>query len=103
MGPGDRGNAFTQFGYYTAMVTQMTMAMVGGVVLGYYLDGKFDTFPILMVLGTMLGLAVGIKNMIQMINYFKRKQRPGDSRSGNDGEALGDNERPARRVRDRGK
>ena len=84
MGSREQGNAFTQFGYYTAMVTQMAMSMVGGVVLGYYLDGRFDIFPILTVLGTMLGMVVGIKNLIQMINYFKKKE-PGKGRSGPDG------------------
>ncbi|MFC1890353.1 AtpZ/AtpI family protein [Thermodesulfobacteriota bacterium] len=89
MSPREQGNAFTQFGYYTAMVTQMAMAMVGGVVLGNYLDGKFGIFPILTVLGTMLGMAVGIKNLVQMINYFKRKERE-NGRSGSDGESTGE-------------
>jgi len=89
MGPGKQGNAFTQFGTYTAMVTQMTMSMVGGVVLGYWLDGKFGTFPILMVLGTVLGMAAGINILIQMINYFKKKEERGNSRAGTDGEDSG--------------
>ena len=89
MNPKEQGNAFVQFGYYTAMVTQMAMAVVGGVVLGYYLDRRFDTSPILMILGTVLGMVVGIKNLIQMINYFKRKDQKGNSRPDTDGESSG--------------
>ena len=89
MSPKEQGNAFIQFGYYTAMVTQMAMSMAAGVVLGYWLDGKFNTSPILTLLGTILGMAAGIHNLIQMINYFKRKEQRGKDRPDTDGEVSG--------------
>jgi len=89
MSPKEQENAFIQFGYYTALVTQMAMSMAAGVVLGYWLDRKFNTSPILTLLGTILGMTAGIYNLIQIINYFKRKEQRGKGRSGTDEKVSG--------------
>ena len=62
-----------QFGFYTALITQMAMSLVGGVLLGYYLDGYLDTAPLLIVLGTVIGMAVSIRNLFQMVKHFRSR------------------------------
>lgn len=47
------------------MVIEMVSGLVIGFGIGYGLDRLFGTLPILLVVFTLLGLAAGIKTMMQ--------------------------------------
>jgi len=48
---------------------------VGGVVGGLWLDNKFDTKPILVILGLILGLIVAFYGVYRMLLPLIRNKR----------------------------
>lgn len=62
------------------------VCIFGGVFVGLKLDQKFDTKPILILLGLILGLIVGFWGFYRMVvpiikeNSEPKKNRKGDSK-----------------------
>jgi len=50
----------------------MGTAMVGGVVVGYYLDKIFNTFPWLTGILFLGGIASGVNVAIYIVKRFKK-------------------------------
>jgi len=46
--------------------------MVGGIVVGYYLDKAFKTFPWLSGIFFFAGLATGVKTAIFIVKRYKK-------------------------------
>ncbi len=65
------------------MVLEMVAGLGIGFGVGYGLDRLFGTIPIFLVLFTLLGLAAGIKVMLESAREIQRKQMA---------EAAGDDE-----------
>ena len=57
--------------------------MVSGPVVGYFignwLDGKFGTDPILVIVFSVLGLAAGIKETIKVIKRIAHEEQDTDN------------------------
>ena len=57
--------------YYLTLVTQLGLVVVGtilaGLVIGYFIDKKFETAPVFTVVFIVLGIAAGLFNAYQMI------------------------------------
>ena len=51
------------------------VCIVGGVVGGLWLDNKFDTKPILVILGLILGLIVAFYGVYRMLLPLIRNKR----------------------------
>jgi len=50
----------------------MGTSMVGGIVVGYYLDKAFKTFPWLSGIFFFAGLATGVKTAIFIVKRYKK-------------------------------
>jgi len=62
-----------QMGFYTALVTEMCLSVVVGVVGGYYADQYLGTSPWLIVLGLIVGIIAGVHNLIRIVRRFQSK------------------------------
>jgi F0F1-type ATP synthase assembly protein I len=60
-------------GRWAAMVGMLTSPVIGGAVLGYYLDDYFKTAPILIAICIFIGIFTGFYNFIKMVNSFRRE------------------------------
>lgn len=52
-----------------------------GAFLGYTLDGWLKTLPVFLILGLLLGLAAGIRNMMRSAKYAEKEQMDEDQQS----------------------
>ena len=46
------------------------VSIAGGGLAGWWLDGRFGSSPLLLVLGVLLGIAVAMVGMIRMLSDF---------------------------------
>lgn len=46
---------------------EFAIAVVGGCLLGWYLDGRWGTSPWLVIIGTALGFGLGLYTMIKAV------------------------------------
>jgi ATP synthase protein I len=51
--------------------------ILGGVLLGLWLDGKFNTAPILLLVGLVLGLVSAFWGVYQMLMPFMKNNKTG--------------------------
>lgn len=63
---------------YSSLAFEMIVLIGGGAYGGFYLDKKYDTAPLWVVLGSVLGIALSFlvvyKTWRSIENYSKRKQ-----------------------------
>ena len=52
------------------MMVELVVGMVFGIGIGYGLDFLFNTFPIFLVIFSLLGFAAGIRVMLQTANQI---------------------------------
>ena len=62
---------FLGIGFY------IVACILGGILLGNWLDGKFDTTPILLLLGLVLGLVAAFWGVYQMLIPFIKENKSG--------------------------
>ena len=53
----------------------ISTSIIGGVVVGLWLDGKFNTEPLLVLVGLLLGLIVAIFGVYEMLLPLLQKRR----------------------------
>jgi ATP synthase protein I len=56
------------------MVIEMVSGLGIGFGIGFGLDSLFGTIPLFLVLFTMLGLAAGVKTMLNSAKEIEKKQ-----------------------------
>lgn len=61
-------------GPYLDLGIQFAVAIAIGVGLGYFLDGKLNTFPLFLVLGLLLGATSGFLNIYRAVFPGKKMQ-----------------------------
>lgn len=61
------------FALYGAVGIQLAASVVAGLVFGNYLDNIFKTSPWLTLLGTILGTAGGIWNLVRILKWDEGK------------------------------
>lgn len=66
---------YTAFGVYGAAGIQLAIAVVGGLMLGNYVDRRLKTSPLFTIVGLILGGVGGFLNLFRMIKWFERKRR----------------------------
>ena len=52
------------------MMVELVVGMVFGIGIGYGLDFLFNTFPVFLVIFSLLGFAAGIRVMLQTANQI---------------------------------
>ncbi len=50
-------------------------SILGGVVVGLWLDSKFNTEPLLVIIGLLLGIAVAFYGVYEMLLPLLQKKR----------------------------
>jgi F0F1-type ATP synthase assembly protein I len=65
-------------GFYIAI------AIVLGIWGGHWLDGKFNTGPLWLIIGLILGIAVAVLGVYNMLKPFMEKAKKTDNNSQND-------------------
>jgi len=56
----------------TALGLEFSGSVIGGLVLGYYLDDWLGTKPWLMLVGTFGGLATAVVRLLALTRRFQR-------------------------------
>lgn len=59
----ETGKTIRELGYFASLGMSMAFAIVIGLGIGYWLDKKFDTQPVLLLIGLAFGIAAGFSNI----------------------------------------
>lgn len=70
----------TAYGIYGAAGLQLGVSVVGFLLIGNYLDGKYDTAPWLAVIGLVFGFVGGLANLIRIVRRFAPDGDKGNKR-----------------------
>jgi ATP synthase protein I len=60
---------------YLGLGTQLAITIVILAFLGVYLDGKFQTKPVFILICTFFGAFAGLYNFIKSINELEKKHK----------------------------
>jgi ATP synthase protein I len=66
------GTIWGELGYFASLGISVALAIFMGLFLGLWLDGKFNTSPVLMLIGLAVGIAAGFKNIYRASEKGKR-------------------------------
>ncbi len=69
-----KNSAAVTFGIYGAVGFQLAASVGAGMFLGDWLDGKFDTKPMLGAIGLILGAIGGFVNLIRILTWHTKKK-----------------------------
>jgi ATP synthase protein I len=67
---GEKHEAWRAFGLVSAIGLDLAICAIGGTMLGRWLDSLLGTKPWLLLVGIILGLAVGIYGITKLIAVF---------------------------------
>ena len=67
--------SISQVGPYLGLGTQLAITVVIMTFLGVYLDGKFQTKPLFLLICTFFGAFAGLYNFIKNINALEKKHK----------------------------
>ncbi len=67
-------NGFRQAGPYLGLSWQMVITIIMGVVIGYYLDEKFGTKPVYLVIFSLLFVTIALVNFIRIVLRLGKEQ-----------------------------
>ncbi|WP_232726038.1 AtpZ/AtpI family protein [Bacillus sp. FJAT-42315] len=66
----NRKSPFRAMALYSSILAQLTASILIGIFAGRWLDGKWNTDPLCLIIGLLLGLTIGIFLMLQSVRYF---------------------------------
>lgn len=66
-----KGRGYIEYTIVAMVGTQLVVSIFIGFGVGYWLDGKFDTRPVFMLLLTFLGVAAGFINVYKVLKKAK--------------------------------
>lgn len=66
---------YLKIGKYAAAGLEFPSTVLGGLLLGYFLDDYFKTSPWFTAILTLAALVGGFVRLFQWINYFSRRKR----------------------------
>ena len=61
----ETGKSIRELGYFASLGISVALAIFIGLGIGYWLDQKFDTQPVLLFVGLGFGIAAGFSNIIR--------------------------------------
>lgn len=65
MGDNDKYRNLKDLAYYSSLGISVALAIFIGLFLGVWLDNKFDTTPVLTLIGLGMGIVAGFRNLIR--------------------------------------
>lgn len=63
-------NPYKAMALMSAISAQLVGSILIGLFFGKWLDAKFGTLPLFLILGLLFGLATGIYSMLKLIKKF---------------------------------
>jgi len=63
---------FRELWYFSSLSFSIALSIVIGLAIGYWLDKRFDTSPVLTLVFIGLGVAAGFRNIYHAIEKSKR-------------------------------
>jgi len=66
---------YLKVGKYAAAGLEFPSTVLGGLLLGYFLDGYFKTSPWFTAILTLVALIGSFVRLFQWVNYFSRRRR----------------------------
>jgi len=66
---------YLKVGKYAAAGLEFPSTVLGGLLLGYFLDSYFGSSPWFTMVLTLVALVGGFVRLFQWINYFSRRKR----------------------------
>ena len=67
-------NPFLIYGRYGALGFEFAGAVVAGLLLGHYADIRFDTAPLLMIVGVVAGLAGAVTRLVVVLQRLTPRE-----------------------------
>ena len=68
-----KGSNVSSFGKALKISTELVAAVVVGSIMGFLLDGWFDTKPLLTICFFIMGVAAGILNVFRSAKKMQKK------------------------------
>ena len=62
------------FGIYGGVGMQLALSVAGGLLLGHYLDKRWDTQPWLALIGITLGSVGGFYNLVRILIWNQKRR-----------------------------
>jgi ATP synthase protein I len=59
----ETGSTLRELGYFSSLGISVALAIFIGFGIGFWLDKKFDTAPVLLLIGLAFGIAAGFSNI----------------------------------------
>jgi ATP synthase protein I len=63
---------FRELWYFSSLSFSIALSIVIGLAIGYWLDKKFDTSPVLTLIFIGLGVLAGFRNIYHAVEKSKR-------------------------------
>ena len=67
------GAAYRKAGPYLSLGVEFTVTIILCFVLGRWLDGKFETTPVIALVGFLLGSAGAMMNLLRSVNRLHER------------------------------
>ena len=71
--PSSLGQAYRSVGPYLTLGIQLIVTILLCIFAGHWADGKFDTSPLLTLIGGLLGIAAGFYHFFKVVLKMDRK------------------------------
>ena len=71
--PSSLAQAYRSVGPYLTLGIQFIVTILLCIFLGHWADAKFDTSPIFILIGSLLGIAAGFYNFFKVVLKMDRK------------------------------
>ncbi len=71
----NKNRIFIEVAPYMNLSWQMLITIGLFILLGWWLDGKFETKPILILVGAFLGIALAFYNFFRTISELEKKEK----------------------------
>ncbi|MFH1357825.1 MAG: AtpZ/AtpI family protein [bacterium] len=72
-------STFRAYATYSVISVQLVVGVVLGAFVGKYLDSAWNTKPLLLIVGVLLGMAGSFYLVFKYINYFQKKNITDDT------------------------
>lgn len=71
----EQDNFFVAWGIYGAVGFQLAISVVGGLLLGSWIDGRFKTTPWLTLIGLLIGSIGGFYNLLRILKWKEGRKK----------------------------
>ena len=76
------GRAYRQVGPYLSIGVEFTASILLCLGIGWWIDKRFDTAPVFMLVGAFFGMAVGFYNLYRTVTGMEKRSRKGPDPGG---------------------